>query len=470
MDMKSLAQDLSVLRTVAERFSRNLPANTAVWNNKTQLAAGTQDALMMIDPEEEIPLKGVVNLDRFYTACRALTTGHVVARPAGIAVLGSGTRDEIEFLDKVEPNKFPAGAPFEERSTPVRLGAEALEYVSLAMSDESTRYALCSIFFDSKNGMIVASDGKRLHWRPFQSEKKFPPVLLPDKGAMALLAAMKRENLPLKRLRLSSESKDEPAWASFLVQRSILYARLTQGHFPDWKAVLPGPFTLEVRFDADRFRSAAKDIMAFVRGGKKGAASYFDVNAHGGVDLVGFREPGGTRRARLTVLSHRGQMKALHRMAFNPKYLFEGSWNDQETVIQVAGHSKAMAMDGCAIVMPLAALEGVPEAARAARDAEGLHATLQLSKSEPICTWRKRAVQKIKDPLTEEPAPKSIPAPVPARKKADEVPVAEIPTRFEELRKAVEAPDPLPDKRQRCTKTEWDRKEIDKQYDFLLFS
>lgn len=467
MDMKSFAQDLAVLRTVSERMNRISTASTAVWTTRGNcLVAGTPDNLMVISPDEAVKLDKPVNLERLYTAVRMLPRGHIVQRPDGIAVVSSGTTDEIEYM-KGEPWKLPAGAPFDERSTAIKVTAEALEYVGLAMSNETVRYSLQGVFFDSKNDAIVASDGKRLQWRPFVTEKKFPPIVIPSAAVHGLIAAMRREELPIKRLRLSEKTKDDPEWASLLVDRCMIYTKLLQSKFPDWKAVLPGPFACELRLDAERFRSASKDLVAFVRGAKAGAA-YFDCH-DGVVDLVGSRTPGGTRRHQLQVVSSRGDKQAIHLMAFNPEYLFESSWNDRETVLQVANQTKAMVVDGCSVVMPVTKVERI-EAAQISAAAIGakLYCSIPMARSEPVSTWRRKAVAKIKDPLAEELAPKAA-APAPARFKK---PVEDTTTFVDHPPKkpVPAAPDPMEDKRKRSLKTEAAKPSGQKQYDFLFHS
>lgn len=111
-------------------------------------------------------------------------------------------------------------------------GLEALQWVSLAMSKEETRYYLNGIYFD-KEGQAVATDGHRMHVSE-RIGKGFAEKILPKEAVKYLFMIIKEHKEKSVVMDIHENcfmfrgSKD---WT--LVSKHI------DGTFPDWRRFVP---------------------------------------------------------------------------------------------------------------------------------------------------------------------------------------------------------------------------------------
>jgi DNA polymerase-3 subunit beta len=148
---------------------------------------------------------------------------------------------------------------------------EAISTVAFAVSREVTRYALTGILLElhGKRASVVASDGKRLAVQRLSplSRKAKVRMILPEKAACTL-AALCAWAGPKAQAEVRIPWIDNPEGKGreathihFLVGNAGMYTRLIEGHFPDWKGVIPDHKSEGWKFD----RRALSEALASVR-------------------------------------------------------------------------------------------------------------------------------------------------------------------------------------------------------------
>ena len=146
-------------------------------------------------------------------------------------------------FDPVDYPAVPEDCPVQIFSITAGEFAEAVKETAFAKSTEVVRYALQGILLDAdpKKGLsLVASDGKVLSWKKAGSvgiQKKARAILL-DKTARA--AQMVCETDPKANLEAFVKIEEkEVTQIQLRVGNVRLWARPIDGHFPDYRAVVP---------------------------------------------------------------------------------------------------------------------------------------------------------------------------------------------------------------------------------------
>jgi DNA polymerase III sliding clamp (beta) subunit (PCNA family) len=422
---------------------------TAVWSLGHRLAAGADEHMILVKPESSVVLKHPVAIDGLY---RSLAGNSVELAYVGTALKVATPKgsETISGMDESCPS-LPKGAPF-ERSTSIEIPADALQFVARAMSNEVVRYALHGVLFDGENHEIVASDGKRLHRKPFACPKKFPKIIVGADGVKALMAAQKRqEYAAITKIGVSDAEKDNPEYASIETGRFTMYSRAVQGSFPDYKTVFPKGYHYKIRLDAVAFRAALKDLISFCKRislqRKQTFLVRFDLGDDGTVNLISGTKEKGHREHRVKVLEFKGAKNGFHHLTIDPTYLYDASWNNEETVIQGNNHSKAVLVDGNAVVMPLTIHDSIDanhstfiKNADNELKGDGLIPPLKRSEIDRISSW---AVRLDAHAGKEDPVKPNKPLPKPK--------VNRLARRIEEPKEPAPqvTPEPLPSPRER---------------------
>ena len=103
-----------------------------------------------------------------------------------------------------------------------------------AICRDDTRYNLSGVYYDPE-GMLVSTDGHRLHCEPFDHKLSDEGIIIPSTVVALMKAAKTGKALgPSVRFTRSSGYNIHIASGQFEVT-----ARLVDGQFPDWRQVVP---------------------------------------------------------------------------------------------------------------------------------------------------------------------------------------------------------------------------------------
>lgn len=113
----------------------------------------------------------------------------------------------------------------------------AIKAVAPAMSTDKTRPLLCTVALDIEEKHVVATDGHRLHFVPF------------DYGGEPVASQLKQALLPLRAVRclvgcletgeVAIRTRSEGDLLQFVGPGFTLWTRLVDGTFPNWTQVVP---------------------------------------------------------------------------------------------------------------------------------------------------------------------------------------------------------------------------------------
>ena len=154
-----------------------------------------------------------------------------------------------------------------------QIDLDALKRLMRCASTDETRFTLLSVYWD-KEGLLVATDGRRLHTEPF--------VPLEVGGVMIPAAACRmippRASISLERPK-DKESPDEPVvhlpsrYIAFVATEKILtiriFSKLLEGNYPNWRQVMAQPTSHSVRFNNQDAAANLRKINKLVAGRKK---------------------------------------------------------------------------------------------------------------------------------------------------------------------------------------------------------
>jgi len=326
-DREKLREGLAVLNTV-------VPTKTtkAVLSNVCLVA--TEEALELVgtdldvavryrisdDVKVEEPGTVVVPARVTFDFVRDLS-GETVVLDAGESrcVLRAG-EDACELV-MADADEFPVVARFEESgSCSIQAGSftALVGRTVFAAAREQGRYAMHGVLTEVEEHSLrmVATDGRRLAVAsaPLEAPQALDrPVIVPTKG-MQLFCRVVRD--PLDQVRLAfSESQ-----VGFKTPQAEVFARLIDGEFPRYSAVIPRDSTHRVEADAELFARKLR-LVANLTGEEARAVrlSFQD----GQMEVFGQSAGRGEAHAHMAV-DYRGEVAEI---AFNPDYVLEGVKN-----------------------------------------------------------------------------------------------------------------------------------------------
>jgi DNA polymerase-3 subunit beta len=198
----------------------------------------------------------------------------------------------LEFeMPSEDPAQFPEWPTFtEDQYHEISAGSlrDMIRRTAFAAADETGRYTMTGVLWelDGDKLTLVATDGKRLALthgiatsRGGHTTKGHHPVV-PTK-AMSLL----ERNL--------AEDEGEPVKVCFRANdvlfrtgRAVIYSRLVEGRFPDYRQVLPKKHAVRVKLDVGSFHAAVRQAAVMTDNDSKRVAFKFAKNkltleAHG---------------------------------------------------------------------------------------------------------------------------------------------------------------------------------------------
>jgi DNA polymerase III subunit beta len=173
-----------------------------------------------------------------------------------------GTALDFEMPSE-DPAQFPDFPTFnEEKYHEITAGSlrEMIRRTVFACADEAQRYSMTGVLWELDGGIakLVATDGRRLAVAEGvatsvggHTTKGQTPVV-PAK-AMGLLERNLQDN-PEETVKVSVR----PNEVLFRTGRAVIYSRLVEGRFPDYRAVMPKKAEVKLTLNAADFQSAVR--------------------------------------------------------------------------------------------------------------------------------------------------------------------------------------------------------------------
>ncbi|MCA8983315.1 MAG: DNA polymerase III subunit beta [Planctomycetaceae bacterium] len=265
---------------------------------------------------------------------------------------------QSEFRLPVEdPREFPDVAPFSAENCYAVSGhalKTAIKRVIFAADDESTRYALGGIYLElSSNGVVLAAtDSRRLavmeipgSVRGVMPEKQ--SVVIPRKAMSLLERSIDNEE---SEILIAPGDHD----AVFMSGPSMIYTRLVEGRFPNFRDVLPSNLPIRIDLLAGPFHNVVRQSQIVTSDESRGVDFVF---SEGAVTLKSRAADVGESKVEMPVDYH-GERLAI---MFDPRFVSEFlRVLDAESSVQlglIGGEEPAVFSSGedyKYVIMPLA--------------------------------------------------------------------------------------------------------------------
>jgi DNA polymerase-3 subunit beta len=226
----------------------------------------------------------------------------------------------LEFeMPGEDPAQFPDWPSFaEEKYHEITAGTlrEMIRRTVFAAADDTGRYSMTGVLWELDDGQakLVSTDGKRLAVcegvataTGGHTTKGQTPVV-PTK-AMSLLERNLQDD-PEETVKVSLRPND----ALFRTGRSVLYSRLVEGRFPDYRQVLPRKKAVCVPLPAGPFQAAIRQAAIMTDDDSKRVTFRFD---KGKLTLEAQGATAGRSKVEMP-LEHDGKTLSIN---FNPVYL-----------------------------------------------------------------------------------------------------------------------------------------------------
>lgn len=237
--------------------------------------------------------------------------------------------DQCELVT-MEPDEFPVISSFGDEQTLSMQGGAFTRLVSrtaFAAARDAGRYAMHGVLaeIDETSLKMVATDGRRLalatapvEMRPVDRPK---PAIVPTKG-MHLFCRVIED--PLEQVQLYFGNNQ----VGLKTRNAEIFARLIDGEFPRYSAVIPRETSNWVEADAETLMQKLR-LVANVTGADARAVKFkLDGKELG---LTGQSVGRGGARARMEV-AYKG---ATSEIAFNPDYVLEGLKNAEGALVKL---------------------------------------------------------------------------------------------------------------------------------------
>lgn len=262
-------------------------------------------------------------------------TGTTVIIEAGDARCTLKSGEDVCELVTTDPDEFPVVARFdEEGSSSIQAGSftTLVGRTVFAAAREQGRYAMHGVLteIDEENLRMVATDGRRLAVAsaPVQAARRpDQPVIVPARG-MQLFCRVSSD--PLAQVRLSFGDNNT---MGFKTPEAEVFARLIDGEFPRYSAVIPKDATHRIEADADLFGRKLR-LVANVTGEEARAVRLSA--AQGALEFSGASAGRGEAHARMEI-EFKGDAAEI---AFNPDYVLDGIKNCESGTLRLEFNEK----------------------------------------------------------------------------------------------------------------------------------
>lgn len=243
----------------------------------------------------------------------------------------SGT-DTCELVT-IDPDEFPVVPRFgSERTLSIQGGqfTRLVQRTTFAAAREAGRYAMHGILTEVEEGALrlVATDGRRLALCeiPVEAQGSPKPAIIPTKG-MQLFSRVIED--PLDQVELHFDDNQ----VGLRTQRAEIFARLIDGEFPRYSAVIPKEVQYAMEADAGVLNQKLR-LVANVTGSEARAVRLSLES--GKLELFGQSVGRGEAHAHMEV-DFKGDASEI---AFNPDYVVEGLKNCESGVVRLEFNDK----------------------------------------------------------------------------------------------------------------------------------
>jgi DNA polymerase-3 subunit beta len=260
VDRKEFEEVLTKAKSATEKKSA-LP----ILNNFKLVAEGDRLVIYATDLENFLVLnlparvessgETSVNADKLTSIVKNLSSVEVYMEIVGDKLFVRGGKSQFKLVC-ADPSEFPE---FPEVQCKASISSNQLlkgmSKVDYAISKEDTRYALQGMYMTNKDGKLhfVGSDGYRLALYMDEGTPLEEELLFPRKSLKVL------EKLLKDTIGEVEVGKDE-RFVHVKGEGWQLSARLLEGEYPDYMAVIPTDYTLSVLLDRSEFEHALKRL------------------------------------------------------------------------------------------------------------------------------------------------------------------------------------------------------------------
>jgi DNA polymerase-3 subunit beta len=267
-------------------------------------------------------------------------------------VIQSG-EDKCELVT-VDPDEFPVISSFGDAPTlSIQGGAftRLVNRTAFAAAREAGRYAMHGVLTEIEDGMLkmIATDGRRLALSSVECQSRAVdrarPAIVPTKG-MQLFCRVISD--PLEQVQMHFGENQ----VGLKTQNAEIFARLIDGEFPRYAAVIPKESANYVEADAETLTKKLR-LVANVTGTEARAVRLR--LTPGNLELFGQSVGRGEAHARMDVEFKNESAE----IAFNPDYVLDGLKNCEGAVLKLEFNEKtspgkfALGENYIYIVMPI---------------------------------------------------------------------------------------------------------------------
>jgi len=196
-----------------------------------------------------------VHADKLTSIVGELSSSEVYMELKEDKLLVKGGKSQFKLVC-ADPSEFPEFPQIQCKNTiPSNLLLKGIPKVEYAISKEDMRYALQGMYVASKEGRLhfVGSDGYRLALYMPEGISLEEDLLFPRKSLKVL------EKLLKDALGEVEVGKDEN-FVHVKGEGWQLSARLLEGEYPDYMAVIPTDYTISVLLDKNEFENTLKRL------------------------------------------------------------------------------------------------------------------------------------------------------------------------------------------------------------------
>lgn len=241
--------------------------------------------------------------------------------------------DSCELVTS-DPDEFPVVSRFDERGA---LSLQAGTFTTLvnrtafAAAREQGRYAMHGVLTEVEDGALrmVATDGRRLAvaFAPIEVPETIPPqAIVPTKG-MQLFCRVISD--PLDQIKIHFGENQ----IGIKTRNAEVFARLLDGEFPRYSAVIPKESKNAVEADAELLGRKIR-LVANVTGDEARAVRFSVKKDH--MEIFGQSAGRGEATAHMEVHYDGGEAE----IAFNPDYVNDGLKNCESDTVRLEFNEK----------------------------------------------------------------------------------------------------------------------------------
>ncbi len=272
----------------------------------------------------EEPGEAILPAQKLSDILREARDTQMVIEADSSACVVRGTTSPLEFeMPSEDPGQFPDFPAFtEEKYHEISAGSlrEMIKRTLFGTADDSAgRYVMTGVCWELEGGQIrlVATDGRRLALAEGtgtatggHTTQGMSPVV--SKKAMSLLERNLQDD-PEELVKVCMRRDD----AFFRTGRSVIYCRLLEGRFPDWRGVIPKKHTVQMGLNIASFQAAVRQ--AAIMTDKDGKRVTFKFTPDRLV-LMAQGTTAGRSKIELPLDDYQGNPVDIN---FNPDYLIE---------------------------------------------------------------------------------------------------------------------------------------------------